>query len=914
MKRIITLITILLIMSLVGCKSKDSNVSYEGNDNTIEDTREFTTGLKLSNNDAYDGERRVFSFDKLLKSYDDLAVYWEGEETFVNNIEGNNIIKLLFKNISNGDISFSINDYSVYSNTHVYNDDDVVLFHPNGAPRYYLAPNETKEVEVDISPYVEHRDSDVKEIVNISLSIIILDANYNNRKVELSFKETFIQLSTNTFMSDEYNNATIDGVIYKEDGSVFSNARIEVITPFNDITKTIYTDETGHYSIVVPAAKSSYSNAWKETALLIENIGYEQRCIPIYAKNNQTVTADVTLYRQKENYKYEEVKTVDLGLQSYEYDSAKDIITFVPFHTGYDPKEVSDLIYATTTDFDGNVLNTYKLPQEIPYVDMSEDGKYSVIIEDYLDGGFTVFVIDNKGDVYYQSPDLNPANDKYAPDKTNIDSAMSRCAQLSNDNKYLVIGDGEGDVWLVDIQTDKVLYSKWTMGQVRNIKFSSDDKNFYISNGGGQLFAFDLNGNIIWQTDITTWATEMEVTSKYIVVTLKCAGDNLRVIDRNTGELVWSYSTMQPSKSLSISSDEKYLWYGAHSSSTYSTIGDSIFDLNSGELIYMLRNNNNRAGYFSKDGSKILTMDMMNVYVYDAHSGALLYKDNYSEGDDTGNFTALFNDDGTKFVFTSGRNDKKGNYGVAHYYRLVEIEQLDNQQHQEGSNVNSEVDNKPNINVVNNEVNSENESSYSYIVLFRAYYEYSLQLDNKQNILVVMPEDDKTVDFLNSFDLQGKSLKEGINLLLQKTVENGNLQDTGFISLSLREVNKNEVDNIGGLFNGIEDDIRSYIKKYNSKIELEIEDDNYGVNYGNESGTPHQEGVCPTCNGSGIIPAMDIKEECKICNGTGVKKVTPGNGGSAYEDICDVCFGKGYGIHHDNERVCNNCNGTGKDR
>lgn len=71
--------------------------------------------------------------------------------------------------------------------------------------------------------------------------------------------------------------------------------------------------------------------------------------------------------------------------------------------------------------------------------------------------------------------------------------------------------------------------------------------------------------------------------------------------------------------------------------------------------------------------------------------------------------------------------------------------------------------------------------------------------------------------------------------------------------------------------------------------------------------------ICHRCDGKGLTDTEDIPYACTICNGTGIRFVTPGDGsGPGYYDTCDLCHGSGQMVHKAENRTCEDCNGSGK--
>lgn len=940
MRKISCLLVVLLVLGLCACgKKEDSMTSVDATTNSAPQIEEatpdtgretnsrdscditditYTTGVTLTNNEMYDKERRKFDFNTKLGDFDGFEVWGEGTQTFITNIEGNIIVKLLVKNTSSEDIAFTIKDMDEKDCSGEYTKyimDFIALWHPNGISKYVLTPGSEKVIEVDFSLAHYPIESDLIADFNFNVTFGIMDVDGNYKEHTVYVTENIGFLVEETLRSDAYCNAIVSGRIVDENGNPVAGADVEVLNPFIGMFDTQYTDENGYYTITTVAAKNTYADAWREMALTVCKEGYNRRYIPVYPKNNQTVTADITLYPQDEQLIYEEVAIVDTGLQSYEYDTDhSSVITFVPFHTGYDPKKVSDKIRATSTDFDGNVLFTYALPQEIPYVDVSEDGQYSVVMVNELDGGFRTVILDRNGNEVYATHDL-PATDKpFAPKANEIASAMTRCAELSNDNQYLIVSDTEGDIWFIDWQNDKVIYSDWLTGQVRNIKFSKDGKEVYISTGGGNMYAFDLTGKLLWQTDTQSWATKMEVTEKYVVVTTKCAGKNLLVYDRKTGDLVWEYVTMQNNMALDISPDEKYLWYGAHSSSTFSKIGCSIFELETGKLVGMLNDQNNNSGEFSVDGSKIITRDGSNVNIYNAKNGALLWTKWFTEGDSPLNTAIAFNEDCTKFAVAMNDENISDGFGRVHFYKYAGVENNTAENNEDRED--------------RREENNDNADAFLSIVKVKINPEMNIYLDSSKSIIYVECVNNdarKLVEYISEGEvLVGRPFTTGLEIILTSAIDSGYLKEKADVDISLDEISINYEADYAKVLEDVDDVVQNVISDRHIDFNCNVTSEDYRVRDDREEPfdimlvpgyEPNSEPDRESNRESNREPSQNGNTICKECNGTGTIVVVEERVKNVYNGTpCHICGDVGTvddGMHGGKRAECGECRGYG---
>ena len=686
------LISILLSFSLVmpavaGCKNTEqpttatdmstppTSVVVEPDDDIVP----YEESLKITNNEMYDGERAEPPIDTLYATIDGVEIWGQGKLDYNVQPEGTLIRTFIAKNTNDepvelfmyspeeSDIAGELNKVTGYQ----------YALHPNGWNGHIEAGEE----------YMLHYDLSIVNVVgnehlegDLDISMTMQVTRGDNVPVKESFvlSQSFIFYSRNEYANANMRQGKITGVIKDEKGNPIEGAVVRGVCNYSISNEYALTDSNGEFSLKVSAFKKTYDNGWKECCLSVIKDGYNSRSIIVYPKTDKAVTVEMNLYPQNQLLKYEDNGMVDLELQGYEYDTDNSsIAVFVPFHTGLQSSELEGRIKLTAVDFDGNKLFDYPLQGQLPYVQVSKDGQYVVTIQnsgdDYNNSdGWRTVILDRTGKEVY-SIDHYPTEqvpNGYTDEEAN--KTISRCANISNDNKYLVASSCRGYFYVIDWQNDKVVWQDYIYGQVRTIDFSDDNQFIYVSSGDGYYRCYTMEGKLVWKTFVNTWVTKVHLTDDSIVMTTKCAADTLKVLDRATGEIRWTYPTLQASLAIAVSPDGKYLWYGGHSSSGYSVICDSVFDMYTGEIVYSLGFRNAVSGAFSGDGTKLVVSDRKTLFVYNAADGSYLWsKDITATDDQSFSFSLCVNYDASKIIVAKNTDPTEFFRGQAYFFEYA---------------------------------------------------------------------------------------------------------------------------------------------------------------------------------------------------------------------------------------------------
>ncbi|MBR1640949.1 MAG: PQQ-binding-like beta-propeller repeat protein [Butyrivibrio sp.] len=641
--------------------------------------RSATDGIVITNNEMYDGERKEPECDTLYTTIEGIEVWGQGELNYEIQPEGMILRKFIVKNKNSSSVTFRMEPLSEKDITGELMKHTGYTFsvHPNDW-RGHMEPGEEYELMVDFSPTTLLSDTDYEAPLDIKLHVSVVVGSNAPVKDDFTVRQNLKVYSMERFSDDALYRGVVKGTVRDEDGTPITGAVVRGCSEYSIRRMYAVTDKNGEFIMRLPAFKTVYSNAWKETQLCVKKDGYNARQIIIYPKVGKEVSVDMTLFPENQLLKYEDNGSVDLKLQGYENTTdGSSIIAYIPFHTDQPSATIKDRIQVTAVDYDGNLLFEYPIPEEVPYIQGSKDGKYVVTVlnsssDQTKATGWKTVILDRTGKEVY-AIDHYPVEDREGwPSESEANNSISRCAGISTGNKYLFTSNTVGNFWVIDWQNNEILWQDYIYGQVRTIDFSEDDSLLYVSSGDGYYRCYTIDGELVWKSFVGTWVTKVKMTEDAIALTTKSGADTLKVLDKKTGKIRWTYPTMQTSLAIDVTPDGKYLWYGGHSSSAYSVIANSVFDMETGQIVYSLGYRNAIAGAFSGDGKIIAVADRKTVYVFNVSDGSYLWsKDLNDEDQFSSSFSMNLNHDGSRIVATSN-TDKSANYfGQAYFFSLA---------------------------------------------------------------------------------------------------------------------------------------------------------------------------------------------------------------------------------------------------
>lgn len=160
-------------------------------------------------------------------------------------------------------------------------------------------------------------------------------------------------------------------------------------------------------------------------------------------------------------------------------------------------------------------------------------------------------------------------------------------------------------------------------GQVRILRFDDTDGFRLISSSGdGFLRAYDINGNLKWETYADAWLTNISISEHYILTSSKATQSPVHLINKVTGKTIYSYPMEQIGQEIIISPDETLFWYGNATGGGTTTLKGTLFSID-GKPIFDVGNGTLSAA-FTADSQYLAVMSEKCVAVYN-RSGQILW-------------------------------------------------------------------------------------------------------------------------------------------------------------------------------------------------------------------------------------------------------------------------------------------------
>ena len=672
MKRILSLtLALLLLFSLCSCKKTDVSTSDEP--------------ASSINNSPYDeGETLTPDFSELLGSENGIEIYGKNNLSLDAPADGMMEVVALIKNTNDFDVEIvhgsdtDINSDNFSGSITNYCNDFTAIVHPNGSD-FVIEANSEMTFIVDISlPTFNNQDESLE--CDMCFTYDFEFENYESgddvANITLNINSDIKYWGKEERSNSENQNATIKGVIVDSNNNPISNVEIEYFNAIDENHETVISDNNGVFEFKVMAHKSNVSKMWHECIVTFKHPSYAETSVCAYPKSNQTTELTIVLDSPSATLNYTEVSTIDLGIQAYSYDtdSNNSVIAFTPFHSGLHYDNIKNKVNLNFTDYDGNLLFKYSLNAETPWVCVSDDGKY-VVTEQAISAGNEkstyIIVLDENGKEVYKKSLTIKVN---TPQGVKEDVIHSRCAQLSHDNKYLIVGTDDGDVYVLDWKNDTILWTYKTHGQIRNIAFTEDNSTILVSSGDNYIYSFNIDGSLNFKTFVGAWATDMELAGDKLVYTLKTSWNALGAIDITSGEIIWTYQTLARGSGLAVSKDNKYVWWGNDVSSAYSCINNAVFNIETGEVAYVLNHDAGQEAMYSGDGKYLVVKTATKLEVFETTNYSCVFQkdivDPNGENAVSINQTVAVNYDASKIVACFNNDPSCRFYGQAYYFTL----------------------------------------------------------------------------------------------------------------------------------------------------------------------------------------------------------------------------------------------------
>ncbi|OGU35221.1 MAG: hypothetical protein A2068_13475 [Ignavibacteria bacterium GWB2_35_6b] len=222
--------------------------------------------------------------------------------------------------------------------------------------------------------------------------------------------------------------------------------------------------------------------------------------------------------------------------------------------------------------------------------------------------------------------------------------------RISNTNKYIGVGSGEGDFYLLNLSDGEILWQKFLKGQVRNTRFSNDDEFIYVGSDPW-LYKFRVSdGAEIWRSNIYSWPLHygLRLSPDETMIASMVKSGEVTVIRTSDGERLWSFDQGVIGQWVDFSRDGKYVAAAAFG-------GVWIYDAETGKPLW--RAKGTKAGYFSFDNKYLL----LNNELYTVEGTRILMLQEM-----IGSQFAFINKENTRIVLATGQMNEPG-IGIAFY-------------------------------------------------------------------------------------------------------------------------------------------------------------------------------------------------------------------------------------------------------
>jgi len=548
------------------------------------------------------------------------------------------IIKI--KNIKNEPIDIEVN-----SSVFVNGQNMELPGWPQPFSKHYEAFEE-KEVIFKVEMSSDISSNRIKgQNYDFPFNIKIYLQNQPNASTQFVLMNKILFLETEDNANNLKTNAKISGVVVDEKtNQIISGARVKVWCDGPRVSYETTTDSSGAFSISVPAYQRVFLKNWIQFSVVIEANGYGAYNTVLAPKTGDDLEVDVKLKLGQKRANYQLISKYDTGLPTARVVFSKDGAYFatVPFHSSEKIDFIKERAYLHLFSSDGNLICRYKIDNEIPTVDLSDDASLIATVyrhaTDNWGGGDDVLLLDNNCNELWRS-NVAKVND-FGPSEVRI----------SHNKKYVAVGTYDGRLLLLDILNKKVLWNVSTNnGQVRYILFNQDDSGVFFGSDPN-LFYYQVNGDIGWKVNIGAWPYSMALSKNYIFVGVK-AGRFLSLINKSTGEILWRYPIDARPDTMLISPDETYFVY--QSSNGGIAIKNAFFNVK-GELLFNLQGAN--AGTITSDSEYLVYYSGDGVHLVNRNGHQLWQQQLGPEKWPAPRGAAYISDDKTKIIVADAVN------------------------------------------------------------------------------------------------------------------------------------------------------------------------------------------------------------------------------------------------------------------
>lgn len=364
-------------------------------------------------------------------------------------------------------------------------------------------------------------------------------------------------VSTRIDGNDVPRNATVSGCVYDTaTRKPLPNAQITFAsTSFKPESATA--DAKGSYRVDLIADKGALTGMWRPWGVTVKAPGYREFHRALAPKDGDHVVLDAPLAKATETASYTlktKIDTSALNIVAGAISRDGKYLATVPYHSfvppGTDAQQFLNQAQLSFFDTAGVLLWQFPLYNETFAVAISDDGSLVATSRAQNPGrpawrsDTGVYLLDRKGNVVW-----------YFRDPTGRDLPFYE-VRISHNKRYLAAGNLGGQMYLLDITKQSVVWQRFLGGSVRELHFDDDDGALYAGAEGGYLYAFGIDGSVKWRTYVGGFPIGHAFSDHHIATAGK-EGAFVSLLDRS-GKLLWEYP-VATAPVIAIAPDESYI-------------------------------------------------------------------------------------------------------------------------------------------------------------------------------------------------------------------------------------------------------------------------------------------------------------------------------------------------------------------
>ncbi|MEW6194377.1 MAG: PQQ-binding-like beta-propeller repeat protein [Bacteroidota bacterium] len=447
--------------------------------------------------------------------------------------------------------------------------------------------------------------------------------------------------------NDITGSYTVRGKVVDENGTPIPNVQMNLDTGA-DFSLPNGTNNNGEFNYSVPyntkwmikASKEGYNDAYQFVDL------------------NQAVQYQIVLTRAKfynVNFQTKASINTEFGFwQGAVSDDESKILLTQGMEIWYNENlrtESKLFLYKP----DGTKLWEHPMGYESWGISISRDGNYAAYAQKHITQPKIVMLETSSPTVLWEK-DFDTQN---FPTGSFFIGHNSNEIRISNTNKYVGLGSGEGDFYLLDLQTGNLLWAKFVAGQVRNVRFSGDDNYVYIGSDPWLYKVNTADGAVVWKSYIYSWPLHygLQLSPDESLIASMVKSGEITVINTSDGSKAWDFDPGVIGQWLEFSRDGKQIAASAFG-------GVWVFDAATGKPSWRVKGT--KAGYFSKDNNYLLLFNELYT-----KEGTRIYMLPQNQG---GQF-AFINENNTSVVLATGQMYSSGVGLVFYEGTVTDVEQ-----------------------------------------------------------------------------------------------------------------------------------------------------------------------------------------------------------------------------------------------